>query len=42
VLTVPAGPLRDFLAETDDAVPPGQESWRPALDAEIARMLQRD
>jgi Streptomyces sporulation and cell division protein, SsgA len=42
VVTVPAGPLRDFLAETDDVVPPGHESWAPALDAEIARMLQGD
>ena len=39
VVTVPAGPLRDFLGETDAIVPPGRESWAPALDAEIARML---
>jgi hypothetical protein len=42
VVTVPAGPLRDFLAETDALVPPGRESWAPALDAEIARMLSQD
>jgi hypothetical protein len=40
VVTVPAGPMRDFLGETDAIVPPGRESWAPALDAEIARMLQ--
>jgi hypothetical protein len=39
VVTVPAGPMREFLAETDAIVPPGWESWAPALDAEIARML---
>ena len=39
VVSVPAGPLRDFLAETDTAVPPGLEACAPALDAEIARML---
>jgi hypothetical protein len=42
VVTVPAGPLRDFLAETDTVVPPGREPWASALDAEIARMLHRD
>jgi Streptomyces sporulation and cell division protein, SsgA len=42
VVTVPAGPLRSFLTETDGMVPPGQEPWAPALDAEIARMLRRD
>jgi hypothetical protein len=42
VVTVPAGPMRDFLAETDAIVPPGEEPWAPALDAEIARMLHRD
>jgi Streptomyces sporulation and cell division protein, SsgA len=39
VVTVPAGPMRAFLAETDAIVPPGVESWAPALDAEIARLL---
>ncbi len=42
VVTVPAPPLRDFLAETDAVVPPGDEPWAPALDAELARMLHRD
>ena len=42
VVSVPAGPLRDFLAETDSVVPPGHERTAPALDAEIARMLHRD
>lgn len=42
VVSVPAGPVREFLTETDLVVPPGTESWAPALDAEIARMLQRD
>ena len=42
VVTVPAGPMREFLAETDAVVPPGGESWGPALDAELARMLHRD
>ena len=42
VVSVPAAPMREFLAETDAVVPPGAESWAPALDAEIARMLQRD
>jgi hypothetical protein len=42
VVTVPAGPMRDFLGETDAVVPPGRESWGPALDAEIARMLHLD
>jgi Streptomyces sporulation and cell division protein, SsgA len=42
VVTVPAGPMREFLGETDLLVPPGRESWAPALDAEIARMLRRD
>jgi hypothetical protein len=42
VVTVPAGPLRDFLAATEAVVPPGAESTAPALDAEIARMLRRD
>jgi len=39
VVTVPAGPMREFLADTDAVVPPGGEPWAPALDAEIARML---
>ena len=39
VVTVPAGPMREFLADTDTVVPPGGEPWAPALDAEIARML---
>ena len=39
VVTVPAGPMREFLADTDAIVPPGGEPWAPALDAEIARML---
>ncbi len=42
VVTVPAGPMREFLADTDAVVPPGRESCAPALDAEIARMLRRD
>lgn len=42
VVTVPVGPLRDFLAETDEAVPPGREHCAPALDLEIARMLDRE
>jgi sporulation and cell division protein SsgA len=42
VVTVPAGPLREFLGETDAVVAPGRESWAPALDAEIARMLHGD
>jgi hypothetical protein len=42
VVTVPAEPMRDFLAETDAIVPPGEEPWAPALDTEIARMLHRD
>ena len=42
VVTVPAGPMREFLADTDAVVPPGLESCVPALDAEIARMLQGD
>lgn len=42
VVTVPARPMREFLAETDAIVPPGGESWTPALDAEIARMLGAD
>ena len=42
VVTVPAGPMREFLAQTDAIVPPGRESWAPALDAEIARMLRPD
>jgi hypothetical protein len=42
VVTVLAGPMRDFLAETDAIVPPGGEPWAPALDAEIARMLGGD
>jgi hypothetical protein len=42
VVSVPAGPLRDFLAETDTVVPPGLERCAPALDAEIARMLYRE
>ena len=39
VVTVPAGPMREFLAETEAVVPAGGEPWAPALDAEIARML---
>jgi len=39
VVTVPAGPMLEFLADTDAIVPPGGEPWAPALDAEIARML---
>jgi hypothetical protein len=39
VVSVPTGPLRDFLARTDSVVPPGRECTAPALDAEIARML---
>ena len=42
VVTVPAGPIREFLARTDVVVPPGDEPWAPALDAEIARMLDRE
>ena len=42
VVSVPAGPLRDFLAETDTVIPPGRERCAPALDAEIARMLGGD
>lgn len=42
VVTVPAAPLREFLAECDAVVPPGDERWTAALDAEIARMLHRD
>jgi Streptomyces sporulation and cell division protein, SsgA len=42
VVTVPAGRMREFLAETDAIVPPGRESWAAALDAEIARMLSRE
>src|SRR5262245_50610542 len=42
VVTVPAGPIREFLAETDAIVPPGGEFWAPALDAEIARMLDTE
>ena len=42
VVTVPAGPMREFLARTDAIVPAGGEPWAPALDAEIARMLYRD
>jgi hypothetical protein len=42
VVSVPAAPLRDFLAETDLTVPPGTETCAPALEAEIARMLRRD
>jgi len=39
VVTVPAAPLRSFLAETDALVPPGREPCGAALDAELARML---
>jgi hypothetical protein len=39
VVSVPAAPLRQFLAEADALVPPGHEPWAPALDAELARML---
>jgi Streptomyces sporulation and cell division protein, SsgA len=39
VVTVPAGPMREFLADTEAVVPPGGEPWALALDAEIARML---
>jgi Streptomyces sporulation and cell division protein, SsgA len=42
VVTVPAGPLRRFLAETDALVPAGDEHCGEALDAEIARMLRGD
>jgi Streptomyces sporulation and cell division protein, SsgA len=42
VVTVPAGPMCEFLARTDAIVPPGGEPWAPALDAEIARMLDRE
>ena len=42
VVSVPAPPLRRFLAETDAVVPPGDEPCRAALDAEIARMLRPD
>src|SRR5215207_1703687 len=42
VVTVPAAPLREFLAESDALVPPGDERWTAALDVEIARMLHRD
>jgi hypothetical protein len=41
VVTVPAEPVRSFLAETDAIVPPGRERCQPALDAEISRMLDR-
>jgi Streptomyces sporulation and cell division protein, SsgA len=41
VVSVPAAPLREFLAETDALVPPGQEPCTPALDAELARMLRQ-
>jgi hypothetical protein len=39
VVSVPAGPLRDFLAETDSVVAPGREHIAVALEVEIARML---
>ena len=42
VVTVPTGPIREFLAETDAIVPPGREPWAPALDAELERMLRTD
>jgi hypothetical protein len=41
VITVPAEPVRSFLAETDAIVPPGRERCQSALDAEISRMLDR-
>jgi hypothetical protein len=39
VVTTPAAPLRAFLAETAEIVPPGGEGCAAALDAELARML---
>src|SRR4029078_6590644 len=39
VVTVPAGPMREFLADTDAVVPPGGEPGAPALAAEMARVL---
>jgi hypothetical protein len=41
VVTVPAEPVRSFLAETDAIVPPGLERCQPALEAELSRMLDR-
>ncbi len=41
VVTVPADPIRAFLAETDAIVPPGRERCDSALEAEISRMLDR-
>ncbi|SRR6266550_7612419 len=41
VVTVPAQPVRAFLAETDAIVPPGGERCQSALDAELSRMLDR-
>lgn len=41
VVTVPEGPVREFLVATEAVVPIGAEPWRPALDAEILRMLDR-
>lgn len=39
VVTVPAEPLRSFLAETEAVVPPGRERCAAALDTELARLL---
>jgi hypothetical protein len=39
VVTTAAGPLRTFLAETAEILPPGGEGCAAALDAELARML---
>jgi hypothetical protein len=41
VVRVPAEPVRAFLADTEAIVPPGRELWQSALDAELARMLDR-
>jgi hypothetical protein len=42
VITVPAEPIRAFLAETEAIVPAGRERCQSALEAEISRMLDRD
>jgi len=39
VVSVPAEPVRAFLADTEAIVPAGRELWQSALDAELARML---
>jgi Streptomyces sporulation and cell division protein, SsgA len=39
VVTVPAAPLRSFLAETEAIVPAGLERCTAALEAELSRML---